>query len=59
MSSLLNRKAVKQLALDVASRRAHRFTRVSKEFLEQVEGELKTLVTTKVNSLPSVGMTIK
>jgi len=60
MPLLINRSAVKKLALELALERfpAGRFTRVSGEFLLAVEGEVKESVRRKVNALPSIGKTI-
>ena len=38
---LINRSKVKQFALEMAKSRAHKFTRVSGEFLAKCEGQLK------------------
>jgi hypothetical protein len=58
--SLLNRKAVKGLALSVAEEnKAHTFSRVSPEFLDRIEATLRNLVTDEIHKLPSVGKTIK
>lgn len=57
--SLLNRKQVRAYALDVAKSRAHKFTRVSEEFLVDCEAQLKAMIRERVHRLPSVGRTIK
>jgi len=59
MSSLLNRKQAKQFTLHIASKRAHKFTRVSPEFLDKCEANLKEFIRTSVHCLPSVGKTIR
>jgi hypothetical protein len=56
---LLNRKAVRQFALDCARTRAHRFTRVSEAFLLRCEAQLKVFLTDQVRRHPSVGRTLK
>ena len=56
---LINKKAIKQYALDCASCRHHKFTRVSKEFLIYVEAKIKTDIRNYIHSLPSIGATIK
>ena len=57
--SLLNRKQVRAYALDVAKSRAHKFTRVSEEFLVDCEAQLKATIRERIHRLPSVGRTIK
>lgn len=57
---LINQKAVKQYALDASKKyRNGKFTRVSKEFLIYIESQLKVKIGLHVQSLPSVGKTIK
>ena len=55
---LINRKHVKQFALDMAKDRAHKFTRVGGQFFIQCEGNLKTFIRNYVHQLPSKGKTI-
>ncbi len=55
---LINRKHVKEFALEMAKDRAHKFTRVGGEFLLKCEGRLKEFVRVYVRSLPSKGKTI-
>jgi hypothetical protein len=57
--SLLNKKAVKAFTLEMAKGRAHKFTRVSNDFLLLCEGQLKNMIRSHVNRLPSTGKTIK
>jgi len=57
--SLLNRRQVRAYALDVAKSRAHKFTRVSEEFLVDCEALLKATIRARIHRLPSVGRTIK
>ncbi len=59
MSSLLNRKQVKQFTLDVAMTRANRFTRVSPKFLLRCEANLREYIRRSIHSLPSKGKTIE
>lgn len=59
MSSLLTRSKVKQFTLHIAGNRAHKFTRVSPEFLDKCEANLKEFIRSSVHRLPSVGKTIK
>jgi len=55
---LINRSKVKQFALAVAEKRAHRFTRVGDEFLIRCESNAKEFIRQYVNRLPSKGKTI-
>jgi hypothetical protein len=55
---LINRKHVKQFALDMARDRAHRFTRVGGAFYVQCEANLKEFIKNYVHRLPSKGKTI-
>ena len=57
--SLINKKHAKQYALDCASNRAHKFTRVSADFLIYVEAQVKEKIRQYVSTLPSKGKTIK
>jgi len=59
MSTLLNRKAAKNYALSAAAKRFHEFTRVSPDFLDRIEGVIRTAIEREVHRLPSVGKTIK
>jgi hypothetical protein len=55
---LINRTKVKEFALEMAKHRAHKFTRVGKEFFIKCEGNLKEFIRKYVHSLPSKGKTI-
>jgi hypothetical protein len=55
---LINRKKVKEFALEMAKHRAHKFTRVGREFFIKCEVNLKTFIRAQVHSLPSKGKTI-
>tara|TARA_Y100001951_G_C11084805_1_gene153399 strand:- start:49 stop:219 length:171 start_codon:yes stop_codon:yes gene_type:complete len=55
--SAINRKRTAEIALGV--KRAWRFTRVSKDFLDQMEAEHIMNVQRTVRALPSMGKTIK
>ena len=55
---LINRKHVKQFALDMAKTRAHKFTRVGGEFFIKCEANLKEFIRGYVSRLPSKGKTI-
>ena len=59
MNSLLNRKQVKQFALDTAQTRARPFTRVSSRFYDKVEANLREYIRRHIHSLPSSGKTIE
>ena len=56
---LLNRKNVRQFALEMAKHRAHRFPRVGGDFLLKCEGQLKAFIRAEVQRHPSVGRTLK
>jgi hypothetical protein len=58
MSSLLNRRQVKQYALERASHRAHKFTRVGGDFYQKCEANLRLFIQGYVHRLPSKGKTI-
>jgi hypothetical protein len=59
VSSLINRRKVKEFTLEMAKTRAHKFTRVSGEFYDTCEAQLKTFIRGHVQRHPSVGKTIK
>ena len=59
MSSLLNKRQVKQFTLDTAKSRAHKFTRVGSRFYDLCEANLKTFIRQYVQRLPSKGKTIQ
>jgi hypothetical protein len=56
---LINKKHVKQFALEMAKHRSHKFTRVGNAFLIQCEVNLKEFVRSYVHRLPSKGKTIQ
>ena len=56
---LLNKKMVREFALCCADRRAHNFERVGKEFYERMNYALMNMIRKDIESLPSVGKTIK
>jgi len=56
---LLNRKQVKEFALETAKSRAHKFTRVGSEFYVTCEAYLKQFIRGHIQRHPSVGKTIK
>jgi hypothetical protein len=55
---LINRRKVKEFALETAKHRVHKFTRVGSGFFIKCEGYLKTFIRSHVHSLPSKGKTI-
>jgi hypothetical protein len=55
---LINRKHVKEFALEMAKGRAHKFSRVGGDFLLLCEGNLKTFIRGYIARLPSKGKTI-
>ena len=57
----INQKNCREFTLEAARthRPAHPFDRVSREFLEQLDREVRNLIIQKVKALPSVGKTIK
>jgi hypothetical protein len=61
VSSLINRKACKALALNIAkdSRKGWHAERVSKEFLDSIEYKVKHIIEIAVYNHPTVGRTIK
>ena len=56
---LINRKHVREFALEMAKTRAHKFTRVGDDFFLKCEGQLKAFIRAEVQRHPSVGKTIK
>jgi len=59
MSSLINRAACKKAVLEIAQqRRAGKFTRVSADVFDHLEGVLRSSIASLVHSHPSVGKTI-
>jgi len=56
---LINKKHVKEFALEMAKGRAHKFTRVGGDFLLQCERRLKDFIRSYVRQLPSKGKTIQ
>ncbi len=55
--SAINRKRTAEIALGV--QRAHKFSRVSKDFLDRMEAEHIINVQRRVRELPSRGKTVK
>jgi hypothetical protein len=59
-NTLINRAAVRRHALDCADKmRYHTFDRVSEEWLDSIESDLKLRIAKQVTNLPSKGKTIK
>lgn len=58
IKSLLNKKEVKRFALEIASKRSHKFTRVSGDFLVSMEAQVRMAITNKVEYAPSKGKTL-
>ena len=56
---LINKKHVKEFALEMSKDRAHKFTRVGGDFLLKCEGHLKNFIRSQVHQLPSKGKTIQ
>lgn len=57
--NLLNRAAVRRFALDYARRnRTHPFSRVSEDFMEQVEAALRASIQARIDRHPSKGKTL-
>ena len=56
---LINKRIVKEYAMECAQERHHTFTRVSKEFLVYIEAKLKTDIRDYIRNLPSKGKTIR
>lgn len=60
MSVLINKKAVKVFALHVSKfERGGKFTRVSAEFLEAIDYEVRCAVRKRISQHPSIGVTLK
>jgi hypothetical protein len=55
---LINRSKVKEFALEMAKHRAHKFTRVGKDFFIKCEANLKNYIRDYIHRLPSKGKTI-
>ena len=56
---LLNRTKVREFTLTMAEKRAHKFNRVSGEFFQRCEAQLKNYIRDQVHRHPSVGKTIR
>jgi hypothetical protein len=58
MKNLLNKKAVKEFALAIAEIRVTPFTRVSQEFISDLEQRVQDIVRDSVRNHPTKGKTI-
>lgn len=59
MKSLINKKACKEYALAQSQKiRNGRFTRVSKEFLDDLEALLRSSIAARVHRAPTKGKTL-
>lgn len=56
---IINETRLRNFALSCAEQRAHRFERVSKEFIERMDARLKAMVADEIKRLPSKGKTIR
>lgn len=59
MKLAVNKVVVKKFALACASKRAHKFTRVSSDFYNTADAVLKSWMLEYIARLPSKGKTIK
>jgi len=55
---LINREAVRELALELAKKRAHRFSRVSEDTLIQANDAVRRFLVDHVSRFPSKGKTL-
>ncbi len=56
---LINRKEVRRLTLELAADMGRgRFTRVSTEFLEEVNAQLRAWIAGRIHRAPSIGKTL-
>ena len=58
MHTLINRRQVKQYALERARSRAHKFSRVGSDFYVKCEAHLREFIQNYIHRLPSKGKTI-
>jgi len=56
---LINKKKCKELALELAGKRSHKFTRVAPSFLEMIDRKISVWMLDYIHQLPSKGKTIK
>lgn len=56
----INRSSVRRFALDYSkTNRAGKFTRVGKSFFERVDAKIRNIISSEVQSHPTVGKTLK
>jgi len=58
MSNMTNRAAIKKRALEVATQRAWKPTRVSSSFLDRIEAQVRAMIVREVQAHPSKGKTL-
>jgi hypothetical protein len=59
-TALINAAAVRRRALQLAAdTRAHRFTRVSRRFIQDCNARVEALIRQRIHAIPSVGRTIR
>lgn len=56
---VINKAKFKRLALELAQKRAHKFTRVGNDIVEKANQHLSVWLMNYIASLPSKGKTIK
>ena len=56
---LINKKAVKQYTLDYCLKNRSKFTRISNQFFDNMDSQLRNMIDKYVQSLPSIGKTVK
>lgn len=59
MKTMINKAACRAYALEQSKlQRLGRFTRVSKEFLDELEASLRNIIASRVHSAPGKGKTL-
>jgi hypothetical protein len=56
---LINKKHVKDFALGISRNNGRKFTRVSGQFLNRMNGRLAAVIADEVHRHPSLGITLK
>jgi len=56
---LINKAHIRIYALHLAKSSGRRFTRVSEDFFQRVNGRLRIMVANEVHRAPSIGVTLK
>lgn len=59
MKALIVKSTFKRMALDLAGKRAHKFTRVSQEFVDRAEYAMRVWLMREIEAHPSKGRTLK